>query len=273
MSDALTADEPLADAETAQTEAVDTAELERQARVQGWRPEDEFKGDKTQWVDAQTFVERGKTILPFLQANNKAMERTIKTQNERLERLEATLKQQYEFSTKAEQRSYERARAELTKEIEQAVEANDPATVKAATDDLIKLEKEARTPEPIKAPASDAPDPIVEDWIEKNPWFNTDPVMQASAKALSAIIDKEGVTDISQNLAEVAKRIRAEFPHKFENPRRNAPPAVEGSSPQRTVGKGFSDLPADAKEMCDSLIKAGVKGLTRAGYAKEFFGQ
>jgi hypothetical protein len=70
----------------------------------------------------------------------------------------------------------------------------------------------------------------------------------------------------------VTEAMRKEFPHKFENPRRREPGAVEANATARKAGgKGFSDLPADAKAECDYFVK-NVKDFTRDRYVKEFFG-
>jgi len=47
--------------------------LEREARVFGWVPKEEFRGSDTDWVDAEVFVKRGKEINPILRKNNELL--------------------------------------------------------------------------------------------------------------------------------------------------------------------------------------------------------
>ena len=74
-------------------------------------------------------------------------------------------------------------------------------------------------------------------------------------------------------LKEVERQLKEEFPHKFQNQRQNAPAAVHGGESKggaKPNGKGYRDLPPEAKQMCDSFVKQGL--LTKEQYVKDFFG-
>ena len=58
---------------------------EQEARNLGWVPQEEFRGDPGKWVDAETFVERGHTIMPILKSNNKKLEEQLRSQAAELE--------------------------------------------------------------------------------------------------------------------------------------------------------------------------------------------
>ena len=60
------------------------APVEQEARTLGWVPAEEFKGDPNRWVDAETFVERGHTVMPILRKNNERLETLVKQQAEEL---------------------------------------------------------------------------------------------------------------------------------------------------------------------------------------------
>lgn len=47
--------------------------LEKEARVFGWVPKEDFRGSEDDWVDADTFVKRGKEINPILRKNNELL--------------------------------------------------------------------------------------------------------------------------------------------------------------------------------------------------------
>ena len=70
-------------------------------------------------------------------------------------------------------------------------------------------------------------------------------------------LERAGVQGAAQ-LAEVAKRMKAEFPHKFENANRRTPAAVEGSTPTRKPGKTRADLPPEARTAMDKWVKQGL---------------
>jgi hypothetical protein len=63
------------------------------------------------------------------------------------------------------------------------------------------------------------PDPRAEEWAAKNRWFGTDTAMTYTAFDLhKKLVDEEGYDPQSDEYyAEIDKRIRLDFPHKFVN--------------------------------------------------------
>ena len=82
-------------------------------------------------------------------------------------------------------------------------------------------------------------DPKLVSWMGKNDsWFNKDMVMTSGAKAIHETIVNEGFDPTSDEYyAEIDKRMRQEFPHKFQTQRQNAQPVAPASS-GRTVKSG-----------------------------------
>ena len=64
-----------------------------------------------------------------------------------------------------------------------------------------------------------SPDPMAEAWAAKNKWFGTDTAMTYTAFDLhKKLVDDEGYDPQSEEYyAEIDKRIRIDFPHKFAN--------------------------------------------------------
>lgn len=64
-----------------------------------------------------------------------------------------------------------------------------------------------------------APDPAAEDWAGKNEWFGSDEAMTLVAFNIHKnLVEEEGFdTNDSSYYTEIDKRIRAEFPHKFND--------------------------------------------------------
>ena len=62
-------------------------------------------------------------------------------------------------------------------------------------------------------------DPKAQSWAQKNTWFNTDRVMKSAAITIhEQLTEDEGYDPRSDEYyAEIDKRIRLEFPHKFGN--------------------------------------------------------
>ena len=81
------------------------------------------------------------------------------------------------------------------------------------------------TPEPAPAPA---PDPKAEGWAAKNDWFGQDQTMTYAAYGIHRqLIEDEGFDPTSDEYyTELDKRVRVEFPHKFNEVKRDSGPRV-----------------------------------------------
>lgn len=245
-----------ADADAPQTPELDA---EDRALAMGWTPKAQFKGDPEKWVDAETFVKRGEEFLPFLKANNKRLEKE-------LENVRKDLKTFGEFHKKTAEREYTRALADLKAELAEASAAGDADAVDDISDRLADLKADIKADAPAKTGHSED---VVKAWVAKNDWYAKDPALRGAAKEISVELEAAGLTDTAEQLAEVAKRIRAEFPEKFSNPRRRDPGAVEGGgSGVRKSGKSRADLPPEARQFMDRMVKSGT--MTEAEYLKDY---
>ena len=97
----------------------------------------------------------------------------------------------------------------------------------------------------INQPAMDEPintDPRAEAWASKNSWFGTDRAMTYTAFEIHKdLTEKEGYDPNSNEYyAEVDKRIRVDFPHKFGNTetKQTAAPVQTVASANRSVKPG-----------------------------------
>lgn len=242
--------------------------IEDSAREMGWRPKEEFKGDPEKWVEAETFVKRGEEILPILKANSKKLEAAnaaLKAEMAETKKAVAEFKQ---YHSQTEKRAYERAMKDLEARQAQAVEDNDLKAVREITREITDLSKDVRTDDSGDPYASPDHAKTVEAWKTENTWFGADVVLTGAANAIASELEAKGVRGADQ-LAEVSKRIKVEFPHKFENERRRAPATVEGASPPRKAGKGWSDLPPEAKAFGERMAKQGL--ITKEAYARDYF--
>ena len=87
-------------------------------------------------------------------------------------------------------------------------------------------------------------DPRAEDWASKNSWFGNDSAMTYTAFDIhKTLVEKEGFDPQSNDYyAEVDKRIRLEFPHKFDKVENTsterAKPAQNVASAKRSASTG-----------------------------------
>ena len=86
-----------------------------------------------------------------------------------------------------------------------------------------------------------APDPQAEAWAAKNTWFGQDRAMTYTAFEIHKDLVNEGFDPQSKDYyAEVDKRIKVDFPHKFGNTetKQTAKPGQSVASAQRSVKSG-----------------------------------
>jgi len=80
------------------------------------------------------------------------------------------------------------------------------------------------------------PDPKAQDWAEDNKWFGADKAMTYTAMSFHDELVNEGFDASSEEYyTEIDRRIRKEFPHKFED---QARPKQRVASATRTTAKG-----------------------------------
>ena len=90
--------------------------------------------------------------------------------------------------------------------------------------------QETQIPQGFQQPlATPNPDPAAEDWASKNEWFGEDEAMTLVAFNIHRrLVEEEGFdTNDPTYYTEIDKRIRAEFPHKFNG--------VEGAEPKGKI--------------------------------------
>ena len=83
-------------------------------------------------------------------------------------------------------------------------------------------------------------DPMAEDWASKNTWFGRDRPMTFTAFEIHKDIVNEGFDPKSDEYyAEIDKRIKVDFPHKFGSTETNTPRPVQSvASANRSVKQG-----------------------------------
>ena len=90
---------------------------------------------------------------------------------------------------------------------------------KAAVEEMAKAEPKEREIPKVSPQQTSRPDPKAEEWGSKNKWFGTDTAMTYTAFDLhKKLVEEEGYDPASDEYySEIDKRIRLEFPHKFDN--------------------------------------------------------
>ena len=248
-------------------------QTQKEARIFGWVPKEEFRGSEDDWVDAEVFVKRGKEINPILRKNNELLMKKLDEKAKEIDSIKASVEEFKKF----QKESFERKTAEYDVQIAQLksqkreaiAEGNGDLVVDIddQLDSLKEAQREAKEaakakPEPEQpAQVSIPDDPELQSWLNKNNWFGNDIEMTELANTLGSSVRKQFPHLTSRAFLEkLDDKIREYMPNKFLGNKAKGS-AVDSSGSVRGTGssgkKSYDNLPDDAKQACDRFIKQG----------------
>ena len=221
--------------QTQETQAEEPVKQEEEEKKQDENLEDYSKGVQARIAKLTRKMReaerREKAALDYA----KAVEEKRKTVETKFSKVNEDYVKQFETRVKT---GLDSAQKELATAIENAdaaaqIEANkkiaalsiDEARLNALKEQKLTEEKPApQLSDAVDSPLESAPktsitpDPRAEDWASKNEWFGKDRAMTYTAFEIHKdLTEKEGFDpQTDEYYAEVDKRIRLEFPHKFD---------------------------------------------------------
>jgi hypothetical protein len=256
--------------------------VEERAKIQGWVPKEDFRGDEARWISAEEFVKRADHMMPILKSVNRKLETQVSETNRKLAETQKLIEKMVTINTKYIDDSYDSKVAEIRSQKRKAVEDGNTTLY----DDLDRREATIKKPEKIDVPAAvanatDTVHPEMQRFEEDNKtWFGVDQEMTEYAyfvgeqlknrKSPLALPGKE-----KEFFDEVSKRIKTTFATKFSNPNRNRTEVDESGLRGSDMGggngkKGWNDLPDEAKRQCNKLM-AEIKDFKKEQYIKDYF--
>lgn len=276
-----------------ETENIATPEEVTEAREIGWVPEDEFRGDKARWVDAKTFLDRGRTVLPLVKKKNEQLSGELQHVRGELVKLgelykasRESIEALQEFHKNNTRQKVEQARKSIIAELKEARAENDTdrevellgelsqADQAIAAEKAGVLAEEARKAKPTASTAQPGLDPELGAWMKKNTWYGADPRKTAMANGIAGILRADPDNDDLQGSAfyeAISKEMKLR-----EKGASGRPDKVNGA--HHTGGSGgehkktFNDLTAEGKATCNAQEKKFV-GEGRAFKTKEAWRQ
>lgn len=266
-------------------------DIEARARAMGWRPQEEFNGDPNKWKPAEDFVAKGENDLPVLRENLRRMTTTVTDLQARLARQDQDFKSTISRVEKMSETALQRQRQQLDDAWSNAMrnatangdvdqydrlEAGKRSAIDAFDRQISEVKAAPPPPTPEVAPAEETAEQKakIEGWMSRNPWYKTDPELNQIATSYSGYLtsQKPGMT-LDENLKETEQWVRKRYADKFGTPA-SEPPAVEGGGSRMTAsasrGKGWNDLPGDARAQGAKFIKEGLFK-DQNDYAKEYW--
>ena len=140
---------------------------------------------------------------------------------------------------------------------------------KSAREEQVSKPADVRAPVQPRTQMQEPSDPKAETWAAKNSWFGQDRAMTYTAFEIHKdLVDKEGFDPNSDEYyAEVDKRIRVDFPHKFAKTdvRQTTEPVQTVASAKRSVRPGRKTV-----KLTSSQVAIAKKlGVPLEEYAKQ----
>lgn len=284
-------------------EGDDDEEVERKARVLGWKPESEWRGRQGGWVDARTYLERSYRnrgihkqqtdglidTIDELKRQNEELQREVRTSRQRQEESAEVLGQIWKRVQTSERAGYEKALRDLQAARREAIENGEVQEVDRLEKQIANLkppehkpaEREEGGEEEGGRPGGGKPlDPAIVDFIDRNEWYRNDAMLNTIAQSIHVARRKEKPNEpLAENLEHVEREVKRRFPEKFENEarRRGGPPTpserrgreLDGSN-SRGQKHTFNDLPPDAKAACERFERT-IAGFSREQYVRDYF--
>lgn len=250
----------------------DNSGVEQEAKRFGWVPKEEFRGTESDWVDAETFVKRGKEINPILRANNERLKKELDAERDKHNAEMKALKEAAEEFKQFQKDAFERKQKELATELEalkaqrkEAIREGDADLVVELEDRIEEVKEErASTKEPVAATKADEPaqiDPALSEWMENNKWFGSDIEATEIANGIGASVMRQfpGLKG-KAFLDKVDERLKSRVPELYGNPNQSRN-TVEGGGARGNTSSGkktYENLPAEAKAACDKFVRQGL---------------
>lgn len=235
-----------------------TSSIEDRAREQGWKPKEEFEGDASKWVSAETFVAKGELIDRIEQLGKK------------LKDSEKTIKMLTEHHTRVKESEFKKAVEYLKSQKKQAYENGDVDKI-IEIDEKLASVKETQKAQAVQDKINDEPEahPAFQSWVSENKWYESDREMRADADAFGAAYASNNQDKTPQEVLEyVSKKIKKTYPEKFTNPNRNKPTGVEsGSGNRQGSSRDSFTLTEEEARVMNTFIRNGV--MTKEDYIKE----
>lgn len=243
---------------TQETTPVVETSIEDRAKAQGWKPKEEFDGDVSKWVSAETFLAKGELIekIEYLGKKLKASEQAIDM-----------LKQHHGQVKEAE---FKRAVEFLKAQKKKAYEDGDANAIIAIDDKIDEVKEAARVArqEPQIQEEDGSQHPAYIAWEQENTWYSENSNMKKDADAIGIDYARAHPSLSPERVLKyVTQEMKKLYPEKFSNPLRKQPSAVEGGDHKPAKSSGNFQLTEDEKRIMHTFVNQGI--MTKEEYIEE----
>lgn len=240
------------------------ATTEDLAREQGWRPKEEYEGDQSKWVSAETFLAKGELIGK------------IETLGRELKNTKKAMAMLQDHHSKVKEAEFTRAVNFLKQQKKQAYESGDVDKIIEIDEQIANVKETQKQQSMLQNQAqqqsNEGPHPNFVRWTENNSWYNADVELREAADALGMSYAKVHPDKTPEDVLDyVAKKIKSAYPEKFTNQNRNRPSSVDGagssgSNSGRNKADGL-DMSEEEIRVMNTFVRQGI--MSKEEYIKE----
>lgn len=196
--------------------------IEDRAREQGWRPKEDYEGDPSKWVSAETFVAKGELID------------RIESLGKKLKESEKTIKMLADHNLKVKESEFKRAVEYLKSQKKVAYENGDVDKIIELDDKIAEVRETQKAQANVVRDTPTDPHPDFTAWASDNKWYERNTEMRADADTFGEAYLRNNPTKTPREVLEfVTTKIKKTYPEEFSNPNRNRPSGVEGGGGTR----------------------------------------
>jgi len=240
------------------TPEVKSDPLTERALEMGWRPETEWDGAPEDFIEAKEFVRR------------KPLFEKIEHQSKELKQLRQAFDAFKTHHTKVKETEYNRALKQLKDARRQALSEGETDRAMVLEDKIDEIQEQKQefdqSAQTAQVQTDNSPRPEFVRWTSENNWYGKDRAMTSYADRLGVELAGQGMHP-EEVLREITREMKKEFAHKFTNPKRDAPGAVEGGSRRANISEPAFSLSEDETRIMNRMVRAGA--MSKEDYIKE----
>lgn len=273
-------DDIVVDEEGGEAEEVELSEVEQLAAELGWKPESEWKGDKTNWTDAASFL---KATAAKAESTRKELRETQKSVDaqvqKRVDALERTLQRSQERELASIRSKYNAAIRDAVKKGDDALEDELRKELKDVEGEYEDLKEVTLTPEQVEKAEAEFVEsfPVLHPKLQKpfwqeHAWILDDEADIEDFAMIEAEITRlvvEGGKPLHEALDSAGEILQRAFPDRYEADEEVEPAPKKRTQPRtpviasagRKAGRSLaSRLPPEARKIAKKEIDAGNFG-------------
>ncbi len=239
---------------------------EETARMQGWVPQDEFRGDPDIWKSAEEFNEYGDKHAAVAKERGKKATEDNKRLYAEMSSLKSNMADMIKFQKKQTGLAVDSAVKSALEKRDEAIEIGDVSAVHEHDKEIERLKAEAKEDAPKDSEA-------FLEWSADSDWYGKNDFLTAEAD--SGFLNPNGYKTEKAYFKELDRRIRLVHPEEFgeeTNPRKTKQSAV--ATPKKTPvapvkGRKFSDVPKEDRAMY-AIQKEAMPDFTEEEFLSQY---